>query len=730
MGKADTSGVNICMIGNKHMKNDLQLTVHGQSVDYQQGIAHIIEALDARRGMYLSSGIEYPGRYTRWDLGFVDPPLELIASGRSIEINVLTARGQAWLAILQPLLLLHDAVELSVQSDLSITLQVAKSTDCFTEEQRSQQPSVVTPLRSVIQALKQPDLSAFGFYGAFGYELIFQFDEINLSAPRQGDEKIYHLYFVDDIYLLDRRKEQAEHVQLEAQCGNIATKGVANTIYQPLTNMPETMTVGQTISHSHDDQQYADLVEVAREQMRIGNVFELVFSRKLSVPFSGPGSAVFSKMKQLNPSPYEFFCQFGDEQLIGTSPEMFVRVTGDRIETCPISGAIRRGQDAMEDEKRIRDLLNSYKDEVELSMCTDVDRNDKSRICVPGSVRLLSRRSIERYVGLFHTVDHVEGQLLPQYDALDGFLSHMWAVTLTGAPKHQAVQLIEQHEGSSRRWYGGAVGALRLDGDINSCITIRTIHFQNQQAHYRVGATLVWDSVGQAEVDETHAKATPFYRALGLKDVAAPHSHLKTFGNIGQGYQAVMVDNQDSFVHTLADYFRQCGMQVTTYRAGTPLQTLLDAKPDLIIHSPGPKMPADFGVPALVRQIVEQGIPQFGVCLGLQGIVEAFGGKLILLDQPMHGKTWYLDHNQQGLMAGIDMNCAVAAYHSIIADKHALPDCLEIIAENEQGDVMAIRHRDLPIQAVQFHPESILSFQNQAGLQMVASVIQQLVGAR
>lgn len=709
------------------MTNNLQFTVQKQSVDYQQGIAHVIDALDTHRGMYLSSGVEYPGRYTRWDLGFINPPLELIAVGRQIVVNALTERGRIWLAVLQPLLLQDPAVTLVDENAVSIKLDVAYSTRFFTEEQRSQQPSVLTPLRSVITTLKQSNLSAFGFYGAFGHELIFQFDEIDLSIPRQGDEKIYHLYFVDDVYLLDRRKEQAEHVQLEVTWADMTTRGVAATVYQPLAPMPKDTTVGQTIHHSHDDQRYADLVEVAREQMRVGNVFELVFSRKLSVPFSGPGSVVFNKMKQLNPSPYEFYCQFGDEQLIGTSPEMFVRVTGERIETCPISGSARRGQNAMEDERRIRDLLNSDKDEVELSMCTDVDRNDKSRICVPGSVKLLSRRSIERYVGLFHTVDHVEGQLLPQYDALDGFLSHMWAVTLTGAPKRQAVQLIEQHEDSSRRWYGGAVGALRLNGDINSCITIRTIHLQDQQAHYRVGATLVWDSVGQAEVDETHAKATPFYRALGLKDTAAPQCHVKSFADVGCGYHAVMVDNQDSFVHTLADYFRQCGMDVVTYRAGTPLQTVLTTQPDLIIHSPGPKRPVDFGVPDLVKQIAQHNIPQFGVCLGLQGIVEAFGGQLALLDQPMHGKTWHLMHNQQGLMADIEMDCPVAAYHSIIADKPTLPDCLEVIAENEQGDVMAIRHRDLPIQAVQFHPESILSFQNQAGLQMVANVIQQLI---
>ncbi len=708
------------------MPYDIQLTTHTQTLDYQSGITHVANALDAHRGLCMSSGIEYHGRYTRWDLGFIDPPLELIAHDRTVRVNALSARGTVWLSILQPLLLANPAVTQVSVTDHTLVLHVAESTIEFAEEARSQQPSVVTPLRNVIQGLQHNGDNPFGFYGAFGYELIFQFDAIDLHAPRQGDEKIYHVYFVDDIYLLDRRKEQAERMILDAECAGLSTAGLSPAAFQPLQPMPTDMQVGQTIQHSHTDAEYAALVDVAREQMRVGNAFELVFSRKLSVEFSGSGAEVFQRMRALNPSPYEFFCQLGDEQLIGTSPEMFVRVTGQRVETCPISGSVRRGNNAMEDEQSIRQLLNSYKDEVELSMCTDVDRNDKSRICEPGSVNLLSRRTIERYVGLFHTVDHVEGQLASAYDGLDAFLSHMWAVTLTGAPKHQAVQSIEQHEGESRRWYGGAVGALHLNGDINSCITIRTLHLHQQRADYRVGATLVWDSIGQAEVDETHAKATPFYRVLGLK-TGAQKTLGHDFAEVGQGYTAVMVDNQDSFVHTLADYFRQCGMQVVTYRAGTPVETLLAIKPDLVIHSPGPKTPQDFGVPALVQQIAQQGIPQFGVCLGLQGIVEAFGGQLELLEEPMHGKTWSLQHQQQGLLAGIEMPCTVAAYHSIVADKALFPACLEILPENEQGDVMAIRHRDWPIQAVQFHPESILSLGNQVGLRMIANVVAQLV---
>jgi hypothetical protein len=189
----------------------------------------------------------------------------------------------------------------------------------------------------------------------------------------------------------------------------------------------------------------------------------------------------------MNPSPYGFMINLGNEHLIGASPEMFVRVEGRRVETCPISGTIKRGGNALEDAERIRELLNSYKDEAELTMCTDVDRNDKSRICIPGSVQVIGRRQIEMYSHLIHTVDHVEGILADGYDALDAFMTHMWAVTVTGAPKRAAVQWVEDHEESNRLWYGGAVGVIGFDGRMNTGLTLRTIRLEKRRGRGQGG---------------------------------------------------------------------------------------------------------------------------------------------------------------------------------------------------------------------------------------------------
>ena len=256
------------------------------------------------------------------------------------------------------------------------------------------------------------------------------------------------------------------------------------------------------------------MVDLAREKFARGDLFEVVPSHRFYAPCTSP-AAFFERLRERNPAPYEFFLNLGeDEYLVGASPEMYVRVTGDRVETCPIAGTIARGEGAMADAEAIRTLLTSPKEESELTMCTDVDRNDKSRICVPGSIKVIGRRQIEIYSRLIHTVDHVEGMLRPGFDALDAFLTHMWAVTVTGAPKNWAMQFIEDHEDAPRRWYGGAVGMIGFDGGMNTGLTLRTAHITGGVAAVRVGATLLYDSDPADEERETALKARALLETL------------------------------------------------------------------------------------------------------------------------------------------------------------------------------------------------------------------------
>jgi anthranilate synthase len=378
----------------------------------------------------------------------------------------------------------------------------------------------------------------------------------------------------------------------------------------------------------------------------------------------------------------------------------------------------------MRDAENIRALLASTKEESELTMCTDVDRNDKSRVCVPGSVQVLGRRLIERFAGVYHTVDHVEGILEEGFDALDAFLTHMWSVTIIGAPKKWAAQAIEDLEKEPRGWYTGAVGMLSFDGNMNTGITIRTIHLRDGIARYGAGATLLYDSIPENEDRECHMKANGFFRALEALP-KAPEAY-RPSSRHGQGLKLLLVDNEDCFIHTLSNYARQTGAEVITYRAGFPLDAIAKIDPALILISPGPGRPSDFGVPDLVRHAVQLGVPIFGVCLGLQGIVEAFGGTLDLLDYPVHGKPSLVRNWGLGIFEGLPTEFMVGRYHSLHALRVSLPACLEVTAETVDGIIMGVRHRDLPIEAVQFHPESILTLEESCGLRLMENAVLRL----
>ncbi|HPT26608.1 MAG TPA: anthranilate synthase component I [Bryobacteraceae bacterium] len=686
---------------------------------FHRSLKHLLRKLDKRRGIYLSSGYEYPERYSRWDVASLDPPLEIVGRGRLIEFNALNPRGEVIARMFHRVLARHPhwaSVE-ARGTGFAGTLKPLPA--LFPEEERSKQPSVFSILRALVQEFANPADGKLGLVGAFGYDLLFQFDPITLKLPR-GEQKDLHLFLCDDIHYMDRKREVIERFQYEFERAGESTAGLSRETAP--VQAPAKPAASRRIVSDHSPAEYMEMVEKVRAGMKVGNYYEVVLRQSFSAGFSGSASKLFQRVQKQSPSPYEFLLQLGDEQLIGASPEMFVRVEGRRVETCPISGTARRTGDPMRDHDAIRNLLNSPKEESELTMCTDVDRNDKSRVCVPGSVKVIGRRLIERYAGLFHTVDHVEGTLDEGFDSLDAFLSHMWAVTLIGAPKKAAAQAVEDLEKDARGWYGGAVGMLSLSGDINTGILIRTVHLKDGLARYPAGATLLYDSDPASEEAETRLKATGFFRSLfpAKAPGAAAPAELP-----GTGVKLLLVDNDDCFIQTLANYVRQTGAEVVTYRAGFPLEMIDRIGPDIVLISPGPGRPADFGVPGVARHAAAAGIPVFGVCLGLQGIVEAFGGELGVLGYPMHGKPSRVTHQGMGVFRGLPNPVQVGRYHSLYAIREKLPECLEITAESEDGVIMGVRHRELAVEAVQFHPESLLSQDAGHGQLMIRNMVEQ-----
>jgi anthranilate synthase len=701
------------------------LTVYRAStgVDGVEAKQELMTALDSTPGVLLSSACDYLGRYTRWDLGFSAPPLQIAARGRHLEFTALNARGQVLLQMLSPQFRAGEDYADLRRTPERLAFRVRTAAPVRFEEERTRQRSVFTVLRTLLALFGSAEDTQLGLYGAFGYELAFQFEAVQQRLIREDNQRDLLLYLPDRILVVDHKREVAQqHVYdfaCEQEARRLSTAGLPRAVPQvafvPGRGAPEPCS-------DHAPGAYAAVVRKALDAFHRGDLFEVVPGQTFSRACSDAPSRVFQRLQQQNPAPYGALLNLGAaEYLVAASPEMFVRVEGRQVETSPISGTIARGRDALEDAEQIRALLNSEKEEAELSMCTDVDRNDKSRVCVPGSVQLRGRRLIELYSRLIHTVDHVVGELKPGLDALDAFLSHAWAVTVTGAPKQAAIQFLEDNEASVRHWYGGAMGCLHFNGSLNSGLTLRTIRIKDGQAEVRAGATLLADSIPEAEEAETRLKASALLQALQLPAAAAPLVGTSAPPQAGQGLRILMVDHHDSFVHTLSSYLQETGAEVRTVRPALVPAELPEFRPDLVVLSPGPGRPDEQQVAQSLTLALAHGMPVFGVCLGLQGIVEYFGGSLAVLPQPMHGKPSCLQQQRGVLFDGLPQGLRVGRYHSLVAA--SVPAVLEVCARSEDGAVMAVQHRHLPVFAVQFHPESILSAGGDAGRHLLHNLL-------
>ncbi len=777
-------------------------------------LTRIAALVDRRRGGVLSSGMEYPGRYTRWHMAYVNPPVEITCRGRQVTARALNDRGLVLMPVIRDAMLRVGVPvpEANVtvpepgpatQDDGdghgaqgapgTVTVFVPEGAETFTEEQRSRRPTVFSVLREITAAFGCPD-PHLGLYGAFGYDLAFQFEPVRTSIDRSGDQRDLVLHLPDQIWVVDLRRDEALRYSYDftvarpagdpGPAGGSAGPELANTASTiglpretaatrepgpgPVSAGPVSAgpaAPGVVLPSQPVPGRYAEVVEKAKERFRCGDLFEVVPGHVFHERCASP-SRFYERLRERNPAPFEFLLNLGpgdmeggdaggSEYLVGASPEMYVRVAGDRVETCPISGTIARGADPLEDAANIARLLGSAKEESELTMCTDVDRNDKSRVCVPGSVQVIGRRQIEMYSRLIHTVDHIEGRLRPGFDALDAFLTHMWAVTVTGAPKAWAMQFIEDNEDSRRRWYGGAVGKIGFDGSMNTGLTLRTAHIRDGVAAVRVGATLLYDSDPAAEERETHIKARALLETLREVEEARAAAERALLGPtesetaasgsadypdsqggpdgalaapVPRRLRVLLVDHQDSFVHTLGDYFRQHDAEVTTLRAGFPAALLDELAPDLVVLSPGPGRPADFRCDELLTELDARRLPAFGVCLGLQAMVEHAGGELSLLAEPQHGKPGRVQvRGEVGttLLAGLPAEFTAARYHSLYAKEADVKGGFTVTAATSDGAVMAIEDAAAGRWAVQFHPESILTAAGRSGHQVIANVLAQ-----
>jgi anthranilate synthase len=449
--------------GHYLTKGGVQVTANVETLEFSKSaqpgtseaaIDHLIDKLDSRRGPLFTSSYEFPGRYARWSMGFIDPPLEISGRADKCTIRALNARGKILLPAIEAAM--QNLKEQGILADLKVFQEVTPANGepasivkidvtvvpppevgTFTEEERSRQPSLFSVVRSLVDLFGyQNGDGQLGLYGAFGYDLTFSFEAVDLAQKRDPEQRDILLYLPDSVYVIDADKRDAWHVTYDFCFDRKSTQGMPR---EGLEDSFKKYEDGQPFEKRDTPEgEFTHSVELAKREFAVGNLFEAVLSQTFREKLSDetPPSTIFRRLRKRNPSPYGFFINLGEQEyLVGASPEMFVRCESIpendfrpdalRVETCPISGTVARGENALEDAKRVKSLMMNAKEESELTMCTDVDRNDKSRICIPGSVQVIGRRQIEMYSRLIHTVDHVEGYLREEFDALDAFLCQL-----------------------------------------------------------------------------------------------------------------------------------------------------------------------------------------------------------------------------------------------------------------------------------------------------------------
>jgi anthranilate synthase component 1 len=262
----------------------------------------------------------------------------------------------------------------------------------------------------------------------------------------------------------------------------------------------------------HD--RFCAAVEAVREYVYAGDAFQVVPSQRFSATVGLEPFAVYRGLRTVNPSPYMFFLDCGDVQLAGSSPEMLVKVTDGVVETRPIAGTRQRGADRAEDLALAEGLLADPKERAEHVMLVDLGRNDLGRVCAPGTVRVKELMVVEYYSHVMHIESSVVGQLDEGRRAVDALRATFPAGTLSGAPKVRAMEIIDELEPTKRGPYGGAVGYIGFDGNLDTCITIRTIVCHDGRCHVQAGAGVVADSDAESEFEETQRKAAGMFRAI------------------------------------------------------------------------------------------------------------------------------------------------------------------------------------------------------------------------
>ncbi len=363
-----------------------------------------------------------------------------------------------------------------------------------------------------------------GAIGYFGYDCVRYLERIPVSEEGYSAAELHFMFF-RTILAFDRLRHRLSIIQLipgdEAgieqayEAAEVRLLDIKKRL-QHVSGTEELLDLSFAAIQSIEPiaaeamlgkETYLKGVQKIKEHIRRGDIFQCVLSDRFRFPVHVDAFLIYRILRMINPSPYLYYLGFGDEELLGASPEMLMRSQDKWVETCPIAGTRPRGSDAEADKKLERDLLASVKERAEHLMLVDLGRNDIGRVSKPGTVKVKSFMHIERYSHVMHIVSQVIGELRKDRSSWDAFGACFPAGTLTGAPKIRAMEIIAGLEGAQRGPYGGAIVCKDFGGDLNSCITIRSLYLKDGMGYAQAGAGIVADSKPIKEYEEVLNKA-------------------------------------------------------------------------------------------------------------------------------------------------------------------------------------------------------------------------------
>lgn len=391
---------------------------------------------------------------------------------------------------------------------------------------------IIRELMGRFKGANLPKLPRFngGAVGFFGYDLIRYYE--NLPHMPEDDLKLpeSHFMFTDEVLVFDHLKQKIHIIVNLHVNGNIERsyssavdriKKIYREILDTRWKIADNFTPDFNKKSSEfkftsnvSKELFCENVVKAKEYIKNGDIFQVVLSQRLCVETDQDPFNVYRVLRIINPSPYMYYLKFNDYRIAGSSPEMLARVEDGIVETCPIAGTRRRGETKDEDEALEKDLLSDQKELAEHTMLVDLGRNDIGRVSEYGTVKVKDLMHIERYSHVMHIVTNVEGKLREDKTPFDALMSILPAGTLSGAPKVRAMEIIDELETVKRGPYGGAIGYLSFNGNLDSCITIRTMIFKDGKAYVQAGAGIVADSVPENEYEECINKAKALLKAL------------------------------------------------------------------------------------------------------------------------------------------------------------------------------------------------------------------------